>query len=310
MKREPEGGSSGMHLAFSTSWAGGDIERVASVLPHVDSLEIGSKGDRSFFRELDALIEDENIPVTSIHAVAYPDKVGKDAYYAPRLASLDSVVRMREMDEICRTAEWARSIDASALVIHTGKVEDAVLKQMTVEYENMVKAGTHPSDLGEQFHAIVNRRGRLSGLYVESIIEGLRYLCPRFPDLNFFIETRVHYYEIPLPDELQMILSRVCCRNLGYWHDIGHTCLLDRMGFIPMKVWQERFSQVCGGAHVHDMDEHLLDHYPPGEGILDVHFLLEQFDERVFLTLEINARNDFESVIRGIRYLRTDRICV
>jgi sugar phosphate isomerase/epimerase len=299
-----------MQIAFSTSWAGGDIDRVSSVLPHVDSLEIGSKGGTSFFRELDALIEDENFPVTSIHAVAYPDKMEEDAYYAPRLASLDSRVRMKEIEEICRTAEWARSIDASALVIHTGKVEEAELKHMCVDYENMVKAGTHPSDLDEQFHAIVDRRGRLSGPYVESIIEGLRYLCSRFPDLNFYIETRVHYYEIPLPDELQMILSRVSCPNLGYWHDIGHTFILDKMGFAPMQVWQERFSQVCGGAHVHDMDENLLDHYPPGEGILDIHRLLEQFDERALLTLEINARNDFESVIRGIRYLRTDRICV
>lgn len=297
-----------MKLAFSTSWAGGDIDRVLAILPHVDSLEIGSKGDRDFFTDLDSLIRDEDIPVTSVHAVAHPGKEVGEAYYAPRLASLDEQVRLEEVEEISTTAEWALAAGAGALVIHTGRVEDEELKSMCLTYRDAVRA--EGAYRGELFEETVSRRAWQSRPYLESIIDSVALICPRFPELNFFIETRLHYYEIPLPDELDAIFTALPFPNLGYWHDIGHTCMLDALGYVPMHTWQECFSDRCGGVHIHDMDSGLLDHYPPGEGVLDIHTILEQFGSEALMTLEINARNSLESVIRGIHYLRADRICV
>jgi len=299
-----------MKLAFSTAWADGNMDRVCAVLPHIDSLEIGSKGDGRFFQELEDLVRKENVPVTSVHAIAYPGKSVQDADYAPRLASLDRQLRRREIDEMSSTAEWALGIGARALVIHTGKIEDDELKEMYLDYKQSALIGMPSEALEEQFEEIVRRREELSKPHVESIIEVLDILCPRYAELDFSIETRVNYYEIPLPDELEFIFQEVSYPNLGYWHDIGHTCVLDRLGFVPMNTWQQRFAHRCHGAHVHDMDRSLLDHYPPGEGVLDIHCLLEQFGPGVLLTLEINARNDFESVMRGIHYLRADRIRV
>jgi sugar phosphate isomerase/epimerase len=297
-----------MKLAFSTSWAGGDIQRVVAILPYVDSIEIGSKGDRAFFTELDSLIHDEHIPVTSIHAVAHPDRDGGGTYYAPRLASLDEQIRQEEIREIYNTAEWAISMGCEAIVIHTGWVEDDELKSLCLAHRDAVRdRGEHNARL---FESIRERRTVLYRPYLDSIIDSLSLICPRFPELNFFIETRVHYYEIPLPDELEIILSTLTYPNLGYWHDIGHTYMQDRLGYVPMQTWQDRFADRCGGAHIHDINEGLTDHLPPGEGILDIHCILDQFGPDDMLTLEINARNDLESVIRGIHHLRADRICV
>jgi sugar phosphate isomerase/epimerase len=299
-----------MELAFSTAWADGDMKRIHAVRPHIDSLEIGSKGDGSFFRELQAYIRDESVPVTSVHAVAYPGKAVHEAYYAPRLASLEKKNRTCEIDELSKTAEWALHIGARALVLHTGRVEDEELKNAYREYKRVVREGALLKDLSGRREELVRRRRELSGPHVESIIEGLTILCARFHEIHFYIETRVHFYEIPIPDELELIFREVPQPNLGYWHDMGHTYTLDALGFVPMYEWQHRFYQRCGGAHVHDVDHNLVDHYPPGEGMLDMHGLLEQFSSEVLLTLEINARNDYESVVRGIRHLRADRITV
>ncbi len=297
-----------MKLAFSTSWAGGDIDRVLAILPYVDSLEIGSNGDRAFFTELNSLIHDESIPVTSIHAVAHPCKEVGEAYYAPHLASLDEQVRQKEIREIYNTAEWALAAGAGAIVIHTGMVEDEELKSLCLTHRDAVRdRGEHS---GELFESIVGMRASTSRPYLESIIDSLSLICPRFPELNFFIETRVNYYEIPLPDELDTIFNTLPYPNLGYWHDIGHTYMLDILGYVPMQTWQERFSDRCGGAHIHDMDAGLTDHFPPGEGMLDIHCILEQFRPDALITLEIHARNDLRSVIRGIHHLRADKICV
>jgi sugar phosphate isomerase/epimerase len=299
-----------MKLAFSTAWADGDMNRIRAVRPYVDSLEIGSKGQGVFFQELESYIRDDKVPVTSVHAVAYPAKTMHEAYYAPRLASLEKGMRTREIDEMSATAEWALDIGAQALVIHTGRVEDEQLKETCREYKRTLLAGALPKNLEMQRKDIIRRRLELSRPYVEAIIDGLDILCSRFPEIGFFIETRMHYFEIPLPDELELIIKETPHPNLGYWHDIGHTYMLDTLGFVPLSEWQQRFASRCGGAHVHDVDRDLVDHYPPGEGVLDLHGLLDQFSPEVLLTLEINARNDFESVLRGIRYLRTDRIAV
>ncbi len=148
-------------------------------------------------------------------------------------------------------------------------------------------------------------RKQLGREHFEPVLAGLDELCCRFPEIQFFIETRIHYYEIPLPDELEEIFRRLPHKNLGYWHDIGHTYVQDRLGFVPMNIWQKRFGRRCGGVHIHDVDTDLTDHWPPGEGVLDLQSILKQFDpQRSQYTLEINARSDFRSVLNGVRNIR------
>jgi sugar phosphate isomerase/epimerase len=299
-----------MKLAFSTSWADGKIERVREILPYIDALEIGSKGTGAFFRDLEKLIGEEGVPVTSMHAVCYPHKEIHDTYYTPDFASLDRTRRLLEIEHLAQTAQWAIQMGNRALIIHTGRVEDETLKTDFLLYKRRFLNGENPIELKEQFHELRRKRNLLSSTHLDSVMDVLGELCPKFPEVNFLIETRLHYYEIPLPDELEIILNTLPYSNLGYWHDIGHTYLLDALRFVSMDSWQRRFSGRCGGVHVHDTDESLLDHYPPGEGTLDLRSILEQFSSLSILTLEINSRNSLESVIKGMRHLRRLAISV
>ncbi len=294
-----------MKLAFSTSWADGKIDRIRDILPYIDALEIGSKGTGDFFRALEKIIGEEGMPVTSMHAVCYPDKEIHETYYLPEFASLDRTRRLLEIELLAQTARWALQIGNRAVIIHTGRVEDETLRTDFLSYKRRFINGESPLNLEEQFHELRRKRKLLGSKYLDSVMDVLGVLCQRFPEVHFLIETRIHYYEIPLPDELEIILNTLPYSNLGYWHDIGHTYLLDALGFVSMDSWQNRFSGRCGGVHVHDIDESLLDHYPPGEGTLDLPSILEQFSSLSVLTLEINSRNSLESVIKGVRHLRS-----
>jgi len=299
-----------MNLSFSTSWCDGRIERLYEIFPHVDAVEAGSKGSADFFEEVERLAAQKRLRVASIHAVTGPSKQEHSAYYAPDFASTDEHVRKSELDRISISVDWALKIGARAVVIHTGRVEDDGLKTTYLSYKKDMVNGCIDGK-NEVFDEIVRKRKKLSRWHIEPVLSGLDELCSRFPRIQFFIETRVHYYEIPLPYELEEIFKRLPYKNLGYWHDIGHTYVQDRLGFIPMETWQRMFGRKCGGIHIHDVSDDLTDHRPPGEGVLDLHGILKQFDpQHSQYTLEINAQSEFESVTKGLQDLRGEALAV
>jgi sugar phosphate isomerase/epimerase len=291
-----------MNLSFSTSWCNGSIERLHEVLPAVDGFEIGSRGTGAFFRGVEELVRSEALPVTSVHALAWPGKEEHDSDYAPRFAALDKTERAREVDRLSRSAEWAAGLGARSLVIHIGRIEDNDLKELHRAYKEKVRRGNRDASLFDQ---VVSQRTAVSGEFMKGVAEGVDILCARFSEIDICPETRIHYYEIPTPEELDTLFTSLDHPNLGYWHDIGHTFNLDALGFVPLSLWQEKFGDRCRGVHIHDVDSMLHDHFPPGDGSADLARILELFDpERVSFTLEIVPAHDTGSVLRGIEHLR------
>jgi sugar phosphate isomerase/epimerase len=293
-----------MKLAFSTSWIDGDPTRIESVLPHIDSIEIGTRGDRQFFREILRLLRKFEIPVTSIHASCGPHKTDPEPYYTPHFMSKDNTLRQYDREQVARSAQWAEKIGARALVLHAGGLDDAELKSMYRLYKDSMLREGPSSGLAKMKRDIMRIRGELMNGYLSSVIAGLRSLCLRYPGVIFCLETRVHYYEVPLVEEAGYILDRLKLPNIGYWHDVGHTFILDRLGFTPQESWQRRLKQWCIGTHLHDVDVQLNDHLPPGLGSMDFGEVLGQFEWESMHTLEIHPRHPLECVLNGIERLR------
>lgn len=291
-----------MHISLSSSWCDGSMDRLRQVLPAVDSLEVGSRGDGAFIRALEELVRSEGVPVTSVHAVAYPGKEEHENDYAPGFASLDPEVRRGEVDRVSRSIEWAVGLGARAAVIHAGRIDCEELRGLERAYKDEIRREREDVTL---FGRILElRRDRARG-HLEAAVEGLDRLCSRFPEIDICPETRMHYDEIPTLDELEAFFDRLSCSNLAYWHDIGHTANQDALGFIPLYQWQDRMGDRCRGVHIHDVDDLLHDHYPPGMGVLDLGGILEQFDPgRVLPTLEIRPGHSPRAVLDGIEHLR------
>jgi sugar phosphate isomerase/epimerase len=293
-----------MRVAFSTSWIDGDISRLEAILPYIDTLEVGTKGDPAFFSSLEKLVLKSGTPITSIHASAGPHKTSRDPYYTPYFISSNSSLRNYDIEQVALTAEWATQLGATAVIIHTGKVEDPALRMDFLGYKETLLREGWSTRLEQMKSAIVERRKELNKGFLPNLINDLRYLCRSFPKVIFCIETRVHYYEVPLPDEAQYIFNYVNPTNLGYWHDVGHTYILEKLGFVPQNIWQNLLGAKCVGTHLHDVDPQLNDHLPPGDGLLNFPVLLRQFGGQILHTLEIHSRHTLESVIRGIERIR------
>jgi sugar phosphate isomerase/epimerase len=293
-----------MKLAFSTAWANGDILKLREILPLIDSLEIGTIGDSDYFSSIENLVIKEEIPVTSIHAVAGPFKQEKEAYYTPYFASLDEDIREKDFELIVHTALWARKLGTKLIILHGGKIGDDVLKKNYLALKDKFIQEGESKELEYMRREMGEARRMHTGNHLQNTVSGLTRLCGKFPDITFCFETRLHFHEIPLPHEASYIFETVGRPNLAYWHDIGHTYIMDKLGFGRMGAWQENFYDKCAGIHLHDVGPKLDDHYPPGYGILDIPSILTGFSSKIIPTLEINQKHPSDSVIKGIEYIK------
>jgi sugar phosphate isomerase/epimerase len=115
-------------ISFSTSWADGDISNLLGILPHIDSVEVGSRGSAEFFERIEGLALDNALTVRSVHASAGPHKRMHDPSYTKYFASCDSEKREKNIDDVLRTAEWAEKIGAENIVLHAGTVADETVR--------------------------------------------------------------------------------------------------------------------------------------------------------------------------------------
>jgi sugar phosphate isomerase/epimerase len=86
------------------------------------------------------------------------------------------------------------------------------------------------------------------------------------------IEIRNHLHEVPSPNEIARILETFHGAPIGYWHDVGHAEVQERVGLLNQQAVLDRFTKDVGeqllGVHLHDV-RGLEDHLPPGQGTVD-----------------------------------------
>ena len=70
------------------------------------------------------------------------------------------------------------------------------------------------------------------------------------------LESRDHYFEIPLIDELDYLLDAGYGETVGYWHDVGHVQKSEYKGYGPHEAWLTRFADTMIGVHLHDICRH------------------------------------------------------
>ncbi|UCB45072.1 MAG: sugar phosphate isomerase/epimerase [Spirochaetota bacterium] len=298
-----------MSFSFSTSWTDNSIERLHSVLPFIDAIEASSRGDSSYFMQIQEMALDGRLRASSVHAVAGPHKTETDVSYTRHFASFDTPLQEKDIEDVLLTAEWSLTLGSKAVVIHAGRIADEKLRNLYLLYKNKVIHHGLTPELEDMRSELITMRARYRD-HIDPVTHALERLLKAFPDVLFCFETRLHYYEIPLPDEADELFKRLPYPNLGYWHDIGHTYTLDRLGLVPMTEWQQRFKERCIGVHIHDIDHLLNDHYPPGFGSLDLKPVLRQFHSDTLFTLEINRRHTEDEVIQGIESLKSDLVLI
>lgn len=288
---------------------GGNFARYAAESGY-DAIEISHSTPAA---KIEQILECGMLPITSWHQPApYEKRANGRGNPSANLAATDPAERREALDYAATSIEWAARAGAKRFVVHLGAVSD-VYEQFEEELEmrRMFDAGRAGEPRFAQLRdAAVARRAAEAEPYLvcarQSLLELVRLAEPH--GIAIGLENRYHFHEIPGPDEYGPLLEGLSLEQAGYWHDVGHAEVLDRLGFVDKRVWLERWSSHCIGAHLHDVSG-IGDHRAPGDGDVDWSYVVAGVQHLPAYTLEINQHRPDESVRAAPEFLAGIGLC-
>jgi sugar phosphate isomerase/epimerase len=299
-----------MTLSLSTMWAQQD-RFVADMHAFVretlalgyDAIEIAHSTPLAPFERLLAY---EGVPISSIHAPAPLVRDGDNRSNSSlNLASTDEAERRAAIDYTKGSIDATKRAGGRAVVVHLGAVGTPIFDAER-ELRRLFDSGTREGERVEELRAsIIRRRTDEAGPWFEQARATLRELCAHAEPLGIAIgiENRLHYHEIPQPDEAVALLADYAADVAGYWHDVGHAEVQARLGLVGKRSWLDVNGPRCIGTHLHDVDG-IGDHRAPGNGDVEWDYIRDGLPASALRVFEINQSQPAEAVAASIGFLR------
>lgn len=255
---------------------------------------------------VEALLASNHVAISSVHSpcprVKSPDGRLSDAL---NLASDDEEERSLAVSYARAAVDVARRAGARVIVVHLGGVGGAIFpeeKELRRLYDVGTREGEHVEALRRD---AATRRQEGRARYYPGAYRSLGEIADyasRF-SIAIGLENRYHFHEFPDTDEMHELLSEYPPEVAGFWLDVGHAEVLDRLGLLPGTRWLSELAPRCVGAHVHDVDG-LADHRAPGHGTADWDHYAEKLPPFIPRIFEINQKIEEEKVAASIPFLR------
>ena len=314
---EPSAQPSQPPIALSTMWAVQPrferdlrtfMERAAEL--GYEAVEINHSMDAA---QIGAILGHGVLPVTNVHAPAPLERHRSLGWNRELdLAAEDEQERGAAVDYTKRSIDCAAEAGAGAVVVHLGAVSRRPIngdRRLRALYAGRTSA---PAARPAQEAAIVEalrERSRLAPPAVEragrSLEELVSYGQPRGVAIG--LECRLHFHEIPLPEEAAGLLAPYPRSVAGYWHDVGHAEVLHRLGLVERSAWFDLLGERLLGVHISDVAG-LRDHRAPGRGDVDYGWLAERLPAQAARTLEIDPGEPDEALRAALEVLRAARV--
>jgi len=291
-------------IALSTMWAIGQFSSLADFFKAGRDLgftrfELNHAIDSPM---LDGISPDESI--TAVHEPCPADVSGAELKRRNWLVSAPGEGdRQQGVLAIRRSIDLAHELRAKAVIVHPGRVDiDPALESALVGLYQEGRAGQPEYAWAKQ--RLMAARAAQAGTNMRSVrrslIELAEYAARRGVCLG--LENRFHYSEIPLPDELEELLSLGLGDTVGYWHDTGHAQVLEHLGFGTHEEWLRRFSERMVGIHLHDVRD-MTDHLAAGLGEVDWDLVFACLPARALRTCEFKPTNSPQDTAASLKFL-------
>ena len=255
---------------------------------------------------LATLMGDGELPLTSLHAPTPRRKLADGRINGDaNLASPDEAERRLAVAETKRTIDFAAGARLPYVVIHLGGVGNH-MSEAERQLRRVVEAGHGESEEGERWRdELRHLRAAGSDACLEAARRSLRELVEHAAPhgIALGLESRLHYHEIPQPDESLYLLADYDNAVAGHWHDVGHCEVQARLGLIDRADWFPKLTSRTIGSHLHDVDG-LLDHRAPGNGDVDWSYIAAGLPPTALRVFEIDQRQPDDKVAAGIDFLR------
>jgi len=267
---------------------------------------------------VEELLASNHVSIVSLHSPTPRVKAADGRWSeALNLAATDEAERSQAVRLACATVDHAVRAGARYVVVHLGGIESGGRAEMFESekrlrrlFDEGVRPDGRPSGrAGEEVEALrakahAERRegaGRNLSQARRSLAEVAEHAAGSGVAIG--LENRFHYHEFPGLDEMHELLAGYPPDVAGFWLDVGHAEVMDRLGLVPKGRWLDELSARCIGAHVHDVDG-LADHRALGRGDVDWSYIARGLPAGVPRVFEINQRTPEDAVAASIPFLR------
>jgi sugar phosphate isomerase/epimerase len=259
---------------------------------------------------VEALLSNDHVGIVSLHSPTPRIKMADGKLSdALNLASTNEEERALAVQRARVTVDHAARCGASYMVVHLGGIEGGMFREEGELRKRYDAGGRDGAEIDALRRGAVERRGKAAPTHLplasRSLAEISEYAASRGVAVG--LENRYHYHEFPGPGEMRELLEPYPPEVAGFWLDVGHAEVLDRLGLERHDRWLNELGDRCIGAHVHDVDG-LADHRAPGHGTADWPHYAEKLPPAVPRVFEINQRVDEQQVAAAIPFLRDRRI--
>jgi len=249
-----------------------------------------------------------SIPISSIHCPcpAYLSSKGTPTA-SLSLSSTEESERREAIVFAKKTIELASRVGAKAIVIHMGEVP--VNPAMEDELRSLYNQGLADSkEYSQTKEQLISERNSKAPRYLEAAKRSLNELCRYSQPLEVMLglEVRDHLHEMPNINEMEELLSGAK-EIVGYWHDVGHAEIQQRLGFTSHQEWLRHFQDRMIGIHLHDVLG-LRDHCIPGRGDVDWDIIAKYLPKGAIRTCEIAEWNDEQYMPQAVPFLQKKEI--
>ena len=297
-------------LALSTMWA--QQERFRGGFTHFaeiardagfGAIEVSHSTDEAGLREC---LSSGVLPVVSLHApTPYTTTSRGRGNSSLNLAGLDQQERREAVAATLRTLDFAADAGVRAIVVHLGTIDSPAVHDGLRRLRELFESGSIDGEDARRVRAAAAAaRAEAAPAHLEAARRSLdklvAYARPRGVAVG--LETRLHYQEIPAPDEAVSLLSEHAPDEAGYWHDTGHAEVWDRLGLVPHARWFDRLRERLIGCHLHDV-RGIVDHRAPGNGTLDWALVAAGIPPHAARTCEIDQREPEGLLAGSVRFL-------
>jgi len=125
--------------------------------------------------------------------------------------------------------------------------------------------------------------------------------------MSIGLENRYRYYDIPLIDEMGLLLDLCDEPWYGFQYDMGHAQTLSALGLEDHEEWLKRYGKRIVAIHMHDV-KGITDHQTPGHGDIDFEMVAKYIPEYAYRTLEVGPQATQQELIDGTELLVTKGI--
>jgi putative hydrolase of the HAD superfamily len=219
------------------------------------------------------------------------------------ISSLDETNRKKGVDVTLRTIDLAVKLGASSVILHPGQVNGD--RSMDKRLRAMFEQGLFGSQQYEELkQAMVADRKSKVGPHLETVKKSLLEIIDysRSVKMSIGLENRFRYYDIPLIDEMGLLLELCDEPWYGFQYDMGHAQTLSALGLDDHEEWLKKFGLRMVAIHMHDV-KGITDHQTPGLGDIDFEMVARYIPEFAYRTLEVGPQATQQELIDGMELL-------